>query len=195
MKQEGPVLDRLTRRLSECPAEFLEEPLIGGSGMVHADAVAADLILDLGGEPLDEGALEPFRSSDKRSRDLLRLVLIACWLLRDPWFLKERRFAPAALAWLREGLRELAAAVSPELFVSDPDRREELARRCLRALGLRPAGETELQSGDRLTTIDSVERAAVIRDMQEKQKRTRELRRKMQEQEAQEAAAKAGREW
>ena len=48
---EGPRVERLTRRLAECPPDFLAEPRVGGKGEVHTDAVVHDLILDLGGPP------------------------------------------------------------------------------------------------------------------------------------------------
>jgi hypothetical protein len=44
MKEEGPLLETLTRRLSECPADFLAEPRIGARGRVHVGAVISDLL-------------------------------------------------------------------------------------------------------------------------------------------------------
>jgi hypothetical protein len=79
-------------------------------------------------------------------------------------------------------------------LVTDPDRREELARRCLRALGLLPGGETAAQAADRLGTLDSVERARVIAATRDAELRAAEVRKAMQAQAAAEAAAKASRE-
>jgi hypothetical protein len=50
-------------------------------------------------------------------------------------------------------------------LVAGTDRREELARLCLRALGLRPAGETAAQAEDRLATLNSVERRRVLHEV------------------------------
>lgn len=194
MTREGPPLDQLTRRLSESPAEILAEPRLGATGAIHVDAVVHDLMLDLGGQPPSPESLPLFQAPDKSRRNDLRLALIACWLLHDPWFRRQQRLAPQALEWLTGGLADLARLVDPSLFVSDPDRREELVRLCLAALDLRPAGETDVQARDRLTTLDTVERAQIIRDTQEKQKRARQLREEMRRKEAQEAAAKATRE-
>lgn len=125
----------------------------------------------------------------------MRLVMVACWLLHDPWFVSKKRFAGSALVWLSGGLRGVADLVQSDLFVTDPDRREELVRLCLASLGLRPKGESEAHAEDRLRTLDSVERARVIAATREKQERARVLRKKMEEKRAREAAAKVSREW
>ena len=195
MTVEGPVLDRLTHRLSECSPDLLEEPCVGGRGTIHVDAVVNDLVLDLGGAPVPGDVLRRFCPAASVERNHMRLVMVACWLLHDPWFVRKKSFAEAALAWLSEGLEEVAGLVKSSLFVTDPDRREELARLCLAALGLRPKGESGAHAEDRLRTLNSVERARVISAMREKQERARKLREKMEQERAREAAAKASREW
>jgi hypothetical protein len=182
--REGPQLEVLTRRLAECPAEFLAEPLPGAAGSVHVAAVVSDLLCDLGGPPLRRAEAAAFGVTDRRERNRLRTVLVAAWLLHDDWFRSQRRFAEAARGFLAEGVAELAGLVPAEKLVSDPDRREELARLCLRALGQRPAGETVAQADDRLTTLSSAERQRVIREAQEAERRARAVREAM----AQEAA-------
>ena len=194
MKNEGPVLDRLTHRLSECPPDFLGEPRMGRRGLVHVDAVVNDLSLDLGGKPLDPQRLVSFAPEDKSRRNHLRLVLVGAWLLHDDWFREPATFAEAAVRWLDGGLKDLAAIVAADAVVSDPDRREELARMCLNALGFRPAGETVTQAEDRLRTLDSVARLRLVGETREKQERARQLREALRRKEAEEAAAKASRE-
>ncbi len=191
---EPPVLDRLTHRLTECPAEFLAEPRVAGRGRIHVDAVVSDLLVDLGGQPLTVEEAHTFQGASSKDRNLLRLVLVATWLMHDDFFCEARTVAPAVRDWLRSGLAELAALVSADQFVGDPDRREELVRLGLAALGLRPAGETPAQSADRLKTLSSVERAALIRETKAQIERARELRRKMEEEAAREAAARVTRE-
>lgn len=193
MTREGPVLDRLTHRLAECPADFLAAPRVGRSDGVHVQAVVHDLVLALGGKGPDRDALSAFGPSSKPRE--LSLVLVACWLLHDGWFTERGDLAAPALAWLQSGLGSLSALVSPDAFVGDPDRREELARLCLAALGFRPAGETDAQAEDRLHTLDSVERARLLRDTRAQQERAKRLREAMKKKEAAEAAAKVSREW
>ncbi len=131
MNAEGPLLETLTRRLAECPADFLAEPRLGKSGLVHVDAVVSDLLRELGGEPLSPQQAALFQSKEsKRDRNRLRLVLLACWLLRDSWFTGKRQFAKQALIFLIDGVTESANLTPAPNFVNDPDRREELSRLC-----------------------------------------------------------------
>lgn len=194
MKNEGPKLERLTHRLAECPAEMLEEPRFGSRGVVHVDAVVNDLVMDLGGAPPDAKRLEKLTRGDSYYRNIYRLVLIACWVLHDECFTGRKGHAARAADFLIDGLDETAALVDAELFVTDPERREELVRLCLESLELRPGGETENQARDRLDNLSSVVRARVINATREKQERARRLRQQMAEQRAREAAAKYNRE-
>jgi hypothetical protein len=195
MMEEGPLLETLTRRLAECPADFLAEPRIGSAGAVHVAAVVSDVLRDLGGAPLTVEQAAAFQATDaKKHRNRLSLVLIACWLLHDSWFVRQERFAAPAQEFLFLTLSELASVVKAPQCVTDPDRREELARLCLRQLGLRPAGETEAQAQDRLTTLNTAERQRVIRAARQAEARAREIREAMARKAAEEAADKWTRE-
>jgi hypothetical protein len=188
---EGPTLESLMRRLAECPAEFLADPLIGSAGTIHVAAVVSDLLTDLGGAPLSAKGRAAFQATDRRKHlNRLRVVLVAAWLLHDPFFRAEHRFGPAAQTFLADGLTELATLVAAPQLVSDPDRREELARLCLQALGLRPKGESVAQAQDRLTTLSSVERQRVIAKARAAEERARAVREAMARRAAQEAAAR-----
>ncbi len=192
--KQGPPLQQLTRRLSECPPDFLAEPRIGKRGQLYVDAVVADLVVALGGELPSPGELAELRPDRPHRRNDLRIALIGAWMLHDPWFRTQRSFAEPALEWLLDGLYQLGRLVDAERFVNDAERREELARRCLDALGLVPEGESEAQAKDRLTTLDSVEQQRVLQETQARQQRAEELRKKMEEQRAREAAARWNRE-
>jgi hypothetical protein len=195
MDREGPVLETLTRRLAECPAEFLAEPRIGASGAVNVAAVVSDLLRDLGGSPLPPEQAVVFQSKNaKRDRNRLRLVLVACWLLHDPWFREQKGLTDRAHSFLGWGLTELAGLTQAQQFISDPDRREELARLCLKDLGLRPARESIAQAQDRLATLNTAERQRIIKAAREAEERAREIRRKMAEEAAREAEMKTMRE-
>jgi hypothetical protein len=208
MTEEGPPLESLTHRLAECPPEFLLEPVVESHGKVHAAAVVGDLLKELGASGgLD---LELFQGSldvrgERRSRaglvrdpvrhaNWLRLVLVSSWLLHDSWFRERKSFDTLAHTFLAEGLDELATVAEAGQFVSEPDRREELVRRCLNALNLRPAGETIAQARDRLTTVDSVELQRVLADTAAAEARARQIREMMARKAAEAAAAKVTRE-
>jgi hypothetical protein len=182
MDEEGPLLESLTRRLAECPPEFLAEPRRNdGQGLIHVGAVVSDLLRSLGSAPLNKQQAVTFGYASaqvKGSANRLRVVLLACWLLRDEWFRRARRNA-GVYELLDTGLNEVAALVDALSFVNDPDRREELSRLCLKGLNLRPAGESVAQARDRLSTLDSVERARVIREAQAAEERARQIREAM----------------
>jgi hypothetical protein len=195
MNAEGPPLETLTRRLAECPADFLAAPRVAGAGSVRVAAVVSDLLRDLGGPALSASQASRFQSNQARlDRNRLSVVLLAAWLLHDPWFQTRREFAARALALLTDGLAEAASATPAGRFVSDPDRREELTRLCLRALDLRPAGETIAQAQDRLTTLNAAERQRVIEAARAAEDRAHAIREAMRRREMEEANAKAMRE-
>lgn len=194
MKQEGPLLERLTHRLSECPAEFLDEPRVGNKGQVYVDAVVHDLVLDLGGGFIEEETLGFCQTKDLKRRNLLRLILVCAWLFHDEWFISAKEFAKPVLKFLKEGLIDLAGIVAADRFVNDPDRREELARLCLSAVGLRPQGETLSQAMDRLKSLGSVEHSQVLKATKAAMEHARMVREKMREQAAREAAARVSSE-
>ncbi|MGB8645397.1 MAG: hypothetical protein WCF84_09170 [Anaerolineae bacterium] len=194
MEQEGPSLQTLMRRLAECPADFLADPRIGSNGTVHVAAVVNDVLYGMGAQPLNPGQAAPFRPKEARERNRLSLTLIAAWLLADPWFRARPGLNVGAFRFLTEGVQELAAVGAATKYVNDPDRREELARLCLKGLDLRPAGETMAQAQDRLTTISTVERQRVIWAAREAEERARAIREAMVRQRAQESADKWSRE-
>lgn len=191
MNTEGPLLETLTRRLAECPADFLAEPLVGRTGAVNVAAVVSDLLRDLGGAPLASEQATTFQAKNpKKDRNRLRLVLVASWLLHEAWFCEQKQLAGLALWFLTAGLKEVAELTTAEKFVSDPDRREELARLCLKGLGLRPAGETEAQAQDRLATLNTAERQRVIAAARAAEKRAQEVRDAMAREAARQAEMK-----
>ncbi len=194
MRNVGPQLEYLTRRLAECPEEFLENPRQGRSGSVYVDAVVTDLIMDCGGTMPSDGDLKNLRRRGANNRNLLRQVLIASWLLHDDWFIKQKSFGMDINYFIYTGLADLSKLVDASLLVTDPDRREEFVRICLNALHLRPEGENQYQAQDRLQSLDSVERDKVIRKSRAKVKRARELREEMKRKQAQEAASRYQRE-
>ena len=182
MDAEGPLLEALTHRLSECPEEFLLAP-----DMISVPAIAHDQLRAM-------GLALPDILRDAHDPKFLALVSIACWLLHDDWFLARPDLAAKMQRLLGAFLQPLSAVVPATEFVRDPDRREELARFCLAQLGLRPQGESIAQAKDRLTSLDSLERIRVLRDTQAAEARAQEVRRMMAKRAAEEAAAKATRE-
>lgn len=194
MQAEGPLLETLTRRLAETPEDFLAEPRIGMSGRVYVAAVAGDLLRSLGAI-VDVTALSGLEGKDARQdRNRLSVALLLCWLLADDWFRQNKLASNALLELLSKGSIQLGAQVASRKFVTDPDRREELARFSLARLGLRPAGESVAQAQDRLTSLSSAERARVLQASRAAEERARAIREALARKAAQESADKFTRE-
>jgi len=194
MQSEGPILESLIRRLAETPEDFLAEPRIAETGRTHVAAVVADLLRLLHAAP-ENGKLAQFSGSDvRRDRNRLAITLLLCWLLSDNWFRQAKLEGRNILELLEREATELAPQVASRKFVTDPDRREELARLALARLGFRPAGETLAQAQDRLTTLNSAERARVMKAAQAGEQRARQIREALVRKAAEESADKYTRE-
>jgi hypothetical protein len=188
---QPPDIATLARRLADTPEAFLRSP----GGEVDVAAVVADLLWAAQSRTPDLGELASLGASPAAARDNhQRLLLLCAWLLYDPAFRKPE-LVPAMLALLKSpSLVALAETVDAALFVSDSDRREELARRVVAGVGLVPPGETAAQAEDRLRALDSVERRRVIEAARQAEARAREVRAQMAAKAAAEAAAKVSRE-
>jgi hypothetical protein len=194
MQQEGPILESLTHRLAETPEEFLFEPRFGQTGRVHVTAVVGDL-LRLFNSSVPSHKLARFSGSNvQRDRNRLAVTLLLCWLLSDDWFRQAKLETSQVMNLLDSEANELASQMAARKFVTDPDRREELARVALARLGFRPAGETLAQAQDRLTTLNSAERARVMKAARAAEERARQIREALVKKAAQESADKWTRE-
>lgn len=194
MQAEGPILETLTRRLAETPEDFLAEPRIGNIGKVHAAAVVGDL-LRLLSQAVEASDLAVFDGQDpRRDRNRLAITLLLCWLLSDEWFRQNTLHEGTMLELLKQAGAQLGAQVASRKFVTDPDRREELARLALARLGYRPAGESVAQAQDRLTSLSSTERARVLQASRAAEERARAIREALARKAAEESADKFTRE-
>ena len=191
MNDEGPELETLTHRLAECPPEFLLEPRQDKSGVIEVAAIVADYFRRVLGDGLSDDTWHCAGAVHGFARSRQNLVAIVAWLLEDAWFLDRPQLAPGICRLMQgDRLGRLSEMVPPETIVADPDRREELVRVCLHALGLRPRGESVAQATDRLTTLDTVERERVVRSTRAAEARARRIREEMAKKAAQEAAAR-----
>jgi len=194
MTNNGPVLEALTHRLSQCPREFLYEPRIGKKGQIHVAALVSDLIMDMTSKMPTPEHYRTFKGASKKDANWLSLVMVTCWLLHDHWFLERQELAGPVLKLLSMNLQKLAAVIQAEQCVLEPDRREELVRFCLDALGICPEGESATQAADRLKALDSVERVRVMREAKRAEEHARKVREAMKKRKAKEAASKVMRE-
>jgi hypothetical protein len=154
-------------------------------------AVAADLCRLVG--VADTSPIQAIEAKGS-SRNALGVSLILCWLLADEWFASDPPDPAALVGLLHGGARDLAEHTAARKFVSDAERREELARFALARLGLRPAGETRPQAEDRLTGLSAAERARVVRAARDAEARARAVREALAKKAAEESADKWTRE-
>ena len=196
-KPQGPSVQALAHRLAECPQDFLGDPFLDGAGSVHSAALVSDVFLTMGRNVLNGAEAQAIGQAGgtKRKRvNRLRIIQVACWLLGGDWFAGRKDLCDEAYSFLKEGLDDVAYYVDAGLFVTDQDRREELARLMLAALGLTPEGETETQARDRLTGLDSAARHKVIQETKKAEERAKKIREEQAKKAAAEAAAKTSRE-
>lgn len=191
---QGPPIQELTRHLAECPQSFLAEPLQpNGSGEVHVAAVVADLLRALGSPLVTREQVKNFSYSSplavRQERNRLRLVLLSCWLCSQAQLLKNLKLE-SVVAWLsQDGFYDLARLAPVESFLSDPERREELARWCLASNSLLPSGESKQEAENRLDALSTVKRDAVIKEAKLAQERARKVREEMAQKERERQAA------
>ena len=183
----GPPLERVMRRLAETPDDFLAEPRIGQAGELVTAALVGDLFHALGHAPADA----PLVGHD---RNRLQLTAVAVWLLADEWVAAAAPDRATLAALLSERIGDLSPSGRVDQFVGDVERREELARTLIAALGLVPAGESEAQAADRLSAVSVVERRRLLRASQEAEERARAVREALIRKAAEESADKYTRE-
>lgn len=202
MKNPGPPLQELIDHLILIPGEFTgkNEKSPDNSGKISIPAIVNDLLLDLGGEALSDSEIPAeFHNTGHVKpavNNYLRLVSILCYIFEYRFFM-ENKTSPENIKsfLLSKRLVDLSGAVkSADEFITDPDRREEICRTALDVSGYYPDGENEKHARDRLLTLDSVERKAILTRTAEAQKKAREIKEAMMRQEAEEAASKMSRE-
>lgn len=202
MKKTGPPLSSIMHRIATIPGDFMSMPIMKASrsnkdrGRIKVTAVISDLLYAVGNSFLDPSLSDLFDLPPSNvNRNFLGIILIAAYVYYDPFFHGKKELAQKMLDFFSDPkLLEISKLVNCGKFVNDPERREELARMCLNALGMIPEGETASVAKDRLNTLDSIERARIVKKTREAQERARKLREAMARREAEEAASKMSRE-
>lgn len=194
MQNIGPQLERLTRRLTETPPAFLDEPKIGATGRVFVPALVYDMLARYG-QRAPVSAIDRFRGKDAHAdRNRLALTMIVVWLLSDEALTSTHAAGEKVLRLLDDGVGELAAQAAANRYVDDPERREELARFALARLDLRPAGETVAQATDRLAALSQTERRRLLEASRAAEARARAIRDALVKKRAEDSADKWTRE-
>jgi hypothetical protein len=190
MNIEGPSLASLLHRLIGAPTEFLDD---------STDVVATvhDAIARITRAQVDAESIEYFErvaNSGAAVERHRRCALLLAWLLTDQWFVDAAVPGPNLWSVMVTVPATLAEDPNAHEWHSDAERREELVRTMLAALGCRPQGETEAQAQDRLTAVSAVQRMRFLAAAAQAEERERELREALAAQAAREAADKMTRE-
>lgn len=201
---EGPALAELLRWMAELPPSMR----FGARGVSEVDVVVPAVLQDVletltGGDAMQD-IVALYEQHAGRSAGATRRTwpLQAGWALRLCWALWHPQVRLAGgggqVARLRklilQDLPQLAAIVPLAELDNEPDRREELVRRALMALQLRPAGESHREAEARLAEVDSIAAHRIAKEADAREKRAREVREAAARKAAEEAAAKVSRE-
>ena len=192
-EREGPSIEQLTHRLASTPPEFLDLAKAAWDEKTRLHTGLAALVNDharRAGHCLSDGELRSFErrgSNDATRARHFQLSAAVCWMLADETLTDRALPREGFVQLFRETLFMLANQGSVSVYLTEPDRREELARIVLQDLGLRPAGESPEQALDRLSALSVTER----RRLQERARATEERARKIREALAAKAAAEA----
>lgn len=182
----GPTLGALMARLRATPPAIVDEDVVL-EALVHD---TLDLVEERGpGDVLGHlGDRVDLALEDVPAR---LAAAVTCWLLTAPEVVAVLPAPRAArsLDAIRR-MAELIAVLPLRSWLSDDeDRQEEVARALLRALALRPSGETHELAEDRWTSISSTTRREALRLAAQHQAWAEELARRLSEEKAREAAA------
>jgi hypothetical protein len=195
-----PIADFL-RWLSEMPESFREEPAGFTKGRVPVRAVLSDLTETLTGVSPAEDFLQAFDPDEDSTKERNRFawVLAGCHLFWHPSLKNTKPSLEQLQQFFIQEIPQLAAVVSIDAFFTEEERREELLRRALRAIGQRLPGEDTKAAEDRLSQVDSVEKRKLLLAAAEKEKKAEADRKKRLEDELkrraeEEAASKYNRE-
>ena len=185
----------LLHHLRACPEAFLAPSLDSDSGIVHTDVLLRDLYRMIYGNLIAPDAALPDTDMVMESQENHRLNLqLSCWFFSHDFFLAKPQLLPGIHQYLFDELATLSEHVAHRQWVEDEDRAEEFVRLALAYCGVLPEGESAEEAADKLEALSTLKRQAVLRESNASLERAMEIRRKMAEQKAREAANVYGRE-
>lgn len=178
----GPSVDEVMARISTTPSWFLDDA-------VDIVALAGD-VLDTSGGPFIAAARRVAATGKPVARQGAGVVLwlVASQELAGPFSaaLREDRFDRALVTL---SLR-LAAVVEPQRWVEESERREEAARTFLLWNGQLPVREDERNARALLSRLDSAARAEALERARRDREHRSEIRRRLEDARAREAASR-----
>jgi hypothetical protein len=185
----------LVDHLKRCPDDFLKTEVNTPADKPQTAILLQDLYRKIHGNFNVADSQLPV-SGTLRQLEAEKLVLLqmACWFFSYPYFTNKPQLLQPIHQFLFKDLLPVAQFVKSEEWIEDEDRAEEFIRLALKRCAILPAGETLAQAADRLDALDTIKRQQVLRESSESIERVKEIRRKMAEEKAREAANVYGRE-
>lgn len=190
-----PSIYELISHLKSCPADFLhascEETDSKG---IETNALILDSLRKTNTQYQTTSALKDPIYYKAITENHRRSIHIVAWLLSHPAFQQSAAGPQAIEELLFEQLKEMSRLVKYKDWVFNEDRTEELARTALFTCNILPGSETEEEAIDRLESLSSLKRNKILAKTKAAYDRAIEIRRKMAEKKAREAANVYGRE-
>ncbi len=185
----------LLYHLKACPETFLQRSALWPGGILHTDALLADVYRKMHGDfRATRADLPTIPDLKPLEENHLLSIGIACWFFSHPSYAGQPALLPGVHHFLFAELPSVCRHVKPQSWLEDEDRAEEFVRLALRSCALLPAGETAPEAADRLDSLSTLKRLAVLRETNQLMERARAIRQKMAEEKAREAANVYGRE-
>lgn len=181
-------VNQLINHLKQCPPAFLRKK-------VNTFALLADTVRKLSGEyETDSSIVLEQKALHSLEQNHLMTLKICCWLLSHEQFTTPQPHLKQLQRRMLKQLEPLAKIVPYEKWVSDEERAEELIRLLLNWLQIIPDWETKEEAADRFSALSTIKRQEVLAKSNAAHQRMIEIKRKMAEKKAREAANLYGRE-
>jgi hypothetical protein len=181
--------------LKRCPEEYLQEVNIKAGEMSLTEILIRDTYRKVYGNfNLSDSKLPAVIFMEGLDDNYLQAVHIACWFFSAEEFKGKKPIANKMSLFLFQDLPEVSAFVPYCQWLEDEDRTEEFVRLALKRCMLIPDGETKEEALERLDALDTIKRNKVLQKSNKAFERIIEIRRKMEEAKAREAANVYGRE-
>lgn len=194
MKELTADIAALLFHLKNCPDDFLKPSVFSG-GRIHTNALLMDVYRWVyGDKTVMDAGLPGLRADSAFDGNHLLSVHIGCWVFSHPSFANGRSTLPGMERFLFEELARLSPYVDAAGWIKDEDRAEEFLRLALKTCGLLPRDESEAEATDRLDSLSTLKRRSVLQESNAALQRIKEIRQKMAEAKAREAANVYGRE-
>lgn len=194
MKECSVDIPALLFYLKNCPDDFLRSSVIHG-GAINTHALLKDTYRKIFGDVAVSDDNIPFMQPDDRlNNNHLLSIHIGCWFFSQSSFVNDKSILWGIEAFLFGDLSEVERYVDYLDWIRDEDRAEEFIRLALKSCSLLPKGETEEEAADRLDALSTLKRRVVLQESNAAMQRIKELRQKMAEAKAREAANVYGRE-